>query len=95
MGSETNAQYRQFTSYWDMAASFVNAGVLNPELFFANNRELLLCWERVKPIIGDVRKAFGDPNYMGNLEKAGTAYAEWFSKTSGAEAYKSFVARVG
>jgi hypothetical protein len=95
MGSETNASYRQVTSYWDMAASFVNGGVLNPELFFANSRELLFCWERVKPIIGEVRKAYADPNHLGNLEKAGTAYAEWFSKTSGVDAYKSFVARVG
>jgi hypothetical protein len=94
MGSEANASYRQFVSYWDMVSSFVNMGVLNAELCFTNNRELLLCWERVKPMIGELRKAFGDPNYLGHLEKAGTAYTEWFSKTSGADAYKSFVARV-
>jgi hypothetical protein len=78
-----------------MAASFVNSGVLNADLFFANSREVLFVWERVKPIIGDLRAGFKDPNYLGNLEKAGKACAEWLSKTSGEEAYKAFTARVG
>ncbi|HEY2845319.1 MAG TPA: hypothetical protein VGJ09_16770 [Bryobacteraceae bacterium] len=94
-GSATNAYYRQCVSYWDMASSFVTAGVLNPDLFFANTREVLFVWERVKPIIADVRDAYKDPNYLGNLEKAGKACAEWVSKTSGEEAYKAFAARVG
>ena len=94
-GSEPNAYYRQCTSYWDMAASFVNSGVLNADLFFANTREMLVVWERVKPILSEVRAAFKDPNHLGNLEKAGKAGAEWLSKTSGEEAYKAFAARMG
>jgi len=43
----------------------------------------------------DVRATFKDPNYLGNLEKAGKACAEWVSKTSGEDAYKAFTARVG
>ena len=38
-GSENNARMRQVASYWDMAASFVAAGVLNPELFFADSTD--------------------------------------------------------
>jgi hypothetical protein len=94
-GSEANAYMRQFTSYWDMCCSFVNAGVLNADLFFANTREMLVCWERMKPILGELRTAFKDPKFMANLEQAGKAYEEWISKSSGEEAYKAFVARVG
>ena len=94
-GSEANASVRQVTSYWEMVASFVNGGVLNQELFFINTRELLLCWVRVKPFIAEARKTFGDPNYLGNLEKAGEAFAEWIKKTSGEAAYNGWVARVG
>jgi hypothetical protein len=94
-GSEHNAYFRQVASYWDMAGSFVNAGVLNQDLFFSNTREVLFVWERVKPIVGEVRAAYKDPHYLGNLEKAGKACAEWLSKTSGEEAYKAFAARVG
>ena len=49
-GSEPNAYARQVSSYWDMAASFITAGVLNDELFFQNSRELLFVWLRVEPI---------------------------------------------
>ncbi len=94
-GSETNAYFRQVASYWDMAGSFVNAGVLNADLFFANTREAIFVWERVKPVISEIRAAFKDPNYMGNLEKAGKACAEWIAKTSGEDAYKAFAARAG
>ncbi len=63
-GSEPNAMMRQVTSYWDMVSSFVTAGVLNQELLFQSSRELLLCWVRLEPILGEVRAAFQDPNYM-------------------------------
>jgi hypothetical protein len=94
-GSDANASFRQCASYWDMVGSFVNTGVLNPDLFFANTREILLVWERVRPVLADLRAAYKDPKFLANLEKAGNACAEWFSKTSGEEAYKAFAARVG
>jgi hypothetical protein len=94
-GSEANAYARQVTSYWEMVASFVATGVLNQELLFLNTRELLLCWVRVKPLIAAFRQAFGDPNYLGNLERVGETFAEWIKKTSGEAAYTGWVARVG
>ncbi len=89
-GTESNAQWRQAVSYWDMAASFVNAGVLNPELFFQNNREMLLAWIRIQPFIEELRTAFADPGFMKNLEKTAAAYAEYL----GPKTYEAFVARV-
>ena len=94
-GSDPNAHFRQCASYWDMCGSFVNAGVLNADLFFVNTRELLLCWVRLSPVIEESRGAFGDPNYMGNLEKTGKACAEWLIRTSGQAAYDAFLKRVG
>ena len=95
MGSDANAFARQVTSYWDMVASFINAGVLNPELCFASNREMLLCWLRVSPIIEETRKAFGGAGYLGNLEKAGKAFLEWLDKSSGSGTSAAFAKRVG
>jgi hypothetical protein len=94
-GSGPNANFRQFTSYWEMASSFVNMGVLNPEMFFSNSREALLCYVRVKPILADVRKAFSDSNYLGNLEKCAAAYIDWLDKTSGPGTADAFAKRVG
>jgi len=93
-GSGNNASFRQFATYWEMAASFVSMGVLNGDLFFANSREMLLCWIRIKPFIAEIRQAFGDASYMANLEQVGDAYAAWLIKHGGAEAYAGFVKRV-
>src|SRR5262245_51627764 len=51
MGSEQNAYFRMVVSYWEMAASFVTAGVLNQDLFFQSNGELLFVWERTRPVV--------------------------------------------
>jgi hypothetical protein len=93
-GSEENAMARQVTSYWDMVASFIQAGVLNAELFFQSNRELLVVWVRVQPLVEDVRAAFKDPGYMRNLEAVGEAYIEYLNKV-GPETYSAFKTRVG
>lgn len=93
-GSDANAYYRQFISYWDMVASFVNMGVLNADLCFANSREMLVAWLRISPFLDEARAAFKDRGYLGNLEQCGKAYADWVVKTSGQEAYDGFVARI-
>src|ERR1039458_8347840 len=58
---EANAAFRQSVSYWDMVASFITSGVLNEELFFQSNRELLLFWLRLKPVVEAARKVNKDP----------------------------------
>lgn len=94
-GTEANAYFRQVVSYWDMAGSFVSSGVLNADLFFTNTREILLVWERTRPLIAEMRAAFKDPNYLGNLEKTGQACADYIVRTSGQDAYDGFKKRIG
>jgi hypothetical protein len=94
-GSEANAMFRQAASYWDMAASFITSGVLNDELFFQSNRELLLTWLRIEPIAAEIRGAFKDPSYMKNLETVAKSYGEFLNRTSSPETLQAFKARVG
>jgi hypothetical protein len=94
MGSKENAYARQVTSYWDMVASFLTSGVLHEELFFQSNREMLLVYFRVLPVLGGMRTAFGDAMYMGNLEEAGKRYVAYLDRTSPGAA-QAFQARVG
>jgi hypothetical protein len=68
LGSEENAFYRMVVSYWDMAASFVTAGVLHQKLFTQNSRELLLVWERIRDVVPALRESFNNSNIAGNLE---------------------------
>ena len=93
MGSENNARFRMVTSYWDMAASFITAGVLNRDLFFESNTEMLMTWERVRPVVEDIRALFKNPHYMSHLEKVGNEFAEHMKKR-GPETYEAFLNRV-
>jgi len=92
--SDNNAQMRMVTSYWEMAASFVAAGVLNPELFFVNNRELLVVWLRVQHVVAELRTTFKDPGFLKNLETVGKQYADYLNHTSPGT-FDAFAARMG
>jgi hypothetical protein len=92
-GSTENESYRMVTSYWDMAASFITGGVLQPDIFFESNREALLVWERIRDIIPAIRERFEDPKYLGNLESVAGLYVEWLGKR-GPNAYAAFSKRI-
>jgi hypothetical protein len=89
-GTDGNATFRQAISYWDMVASFVAAGVLNQELFFQSNRELLFFWLRLKPVVKEAREAFKDPNAWKNIETVAEAFLSYL----GPEVSSAFAARV-
>ncbi len=92
-GSAENASYRMVISYWDMVASFVVTGVLNQDLFFQSGRELLLVFERMRPVLAGIRQGYQDPSYMANLERVGLEYAAHM-KAKNPEAYDAFVKRI-
>ena len=73
LGSEENASYRMVVSYWDMAASFVTAGILHQQLFTQNSRELLFVWERIRDIAPALRESFKNANIARNLETVANA----------------------
>jgi hypothetical protein len=73
LGSEENAFYRMVVSYWDMAASFVTAGILHQQLFTQNSRELLFVWERIRDIAPALRESFQNSNIARNLETVANA----------------------
>ena len=92
-GSGENASYRMVISYWDMVASFVVTGVLNQDLFFQSGRELLLVFERMRPVLAGIREGYQDPSYLANLERVGLEYAAYM-KAKNPEAYDAFVKRI-
>ena len=93
-GSENNARMRMVSTYWDMAASFVTAGVLNPDLFFANSREMLLVAIRLRPVLAEIRAAYKDPTFLANLETVAQQYSDHLNKVSPGT-LEAFTARVG
>ena len=93
MGSQENAYFRMLISYWEMAASFVISGVLNRELFFESNGEMLAVWERIRPILADFRAMTKNPESWKNLETVGNAYVEHI-KAKGPGVYEGMVAMI-
>ncbi len=76
-GSDENAYFRMVVSYWDMAAGFVNSGVINQDLFFRSSNEMLFVWIRASEVIADMRKARNNPLTYGDIEEAAGQMAKW------------------
>lgn len=76
-GSEENVYARMVNSYWEMAASIVNRGLINEELFFENTAEFYAVWTRIKHLVPEARKAFKNPHQYENLEKLAERYEKW------------------
>jgi hypothetical protein len=68
-GQQQSAYYRMVTSYWDMAASFVNNGGIDEKLFLEANTEHVGIFARIEPFLAEVREAFGEPDYLAHLER--------------------------
>lgn len=65
----TSAYYRMSITYWDMAASFVNRGAIDEEMFFDSNGECIIYFAKVQPYLEQLRINMANPNYLANLEK--------------------------
>jgi hypothetical protein len=92
-GSQENTYVRMVVSYWDMAASFVTAGVLNQDLFFQSGGELLFVWERLRGIVEAFRQMAKNPQAWANLETVGNAYIKHI-EARGPEAYAAYQAMI-
>ena len=92
-GSEENAFFRMTLSYWDMAASLVNHGLLKADLFFENTAEFWLIWEKVKHLAPALREARKNPLAWKSLETLARKYEQWM-KTRAPEALDSLRQRL-
>jgi len=68
MFSEHSGHLRMVISYWDMAATLVNDGAINLELFNNSNGEHIGVFAKIEPLLGEIRSAYG-PQFAANLEK--------------------------
>jgi hypothetical protein len=66
---EHNARYRMVTTYWDMAAAFVNHGAIDEQLFNDIHNEHIAVFARVEPFLAEFRTITGTPWYLSHLEQ--------------------------
>lgn len=70
MMEEKNGAYlRMVLSYWDMAATFVNEGAIDADLFNKTNGEHIGVYSKIEPFIADLREKWQMPEAFENLEK--------------------------
>ena len=67
-GEAASANFRMITSYWEMAASFVNNGGIDEKLFLDANTEHIGVFAKMEPFVTEIREVFGETNYLTQLE---------------------------
>jgi len=90
---EESAFFRMVLSYWDMAASIVNHGLINEGFFFENTGEFWVVWMKVKHLAPQVRESRKYPLAWKNLETLADKFEKWMA-TQAPEALDALRARV-
>ncbi|HEY0160045.1 MAG TPA: hypothetical protein VGF28_22350 [Thermoanaerobaculia bacterium] len=67
-GGERNASFRMVAGYWDMAASMVTYGAIDPDMFRAANPEMVGAVAKVYPFLAQLREASGIAEFMRHAE---------------------------
>jgi hypothetical protein len=68
-GEQESAFYRMVASHWEVAASFVNNGGIDEQLFLDANTEHVVVFAKLQPFIGEIREIIGEPDYLAQLER--------------------------
>ena len=69
MDPEVEGYLRMVTSYWDMAAAFVNHGAIDAEMFNDTAGEHLMVFAKFEPFLAELREKFEEPTAFQHLEK--------------------------
>ncbi len=69
MDPEVGGYLRMVSSYWDMAASFVNHGAIDAEMFNDTVGEHMMVFAKVEPYLAELREMWQEPKAFHHLEK--------------------------
>lgn len=69
MDPEVGPYMRMVTSYWDMAASFVNHGAIEADMFNETAGEHVMVFAKIEPFLAELREMFESPEAFQHLEK--------------------------
>ena len=65
---KTSAYFRMITTYWDMAAGFVNRGAIDEQMFLDSANEAWVVFSKIQPFLEQYRERSAMPNYLRQLE---------------------------
>ena len=78
---EHSGHLRMVLTYWDMAATLVNHGAIDLDLFNDANNEHIGVFSKVEPFLSEIRSAIS-PKFVANLEKLIDATPDGRKKTA-------------
>ncbi len=61
--------FRMVLTYWEMAATFVNQGVIDEQMFNESNAEHIFAYAKIAPFVEELRVMAKAPYLLANLEK--------------------------
>ena len=65
---DKSGYYRMVVSYWDMAASLVNHGAIDADMFNDANGEHIFVYAKIEPFLPALRQ-MGNPDFLVHLER--------------------------
>jgi hypothetical protein len=68
MMSPQSGYVRMVISYWDMAASLVNNGAIDEQMFNDANGEHLFVFAKIEPILAELRQQWNQPEMLKHYE---------------------------
>jgi len=69
MDHQVGGYLRMVSYYWDMAASFVNHGAIDAEMFNDTAGEHIMIFAKIEPFLAELREKFESPKAFAHLEK--------------------------
>jgi hypothetical protein len=69
MFGEHSGHLRMVVSYWEMAASLVNNGAIDEQMFNDANGEHIFVFAKIEPILEDLRTFLNAPEAFSHFEK--------------------------
>jgi hypothetical protein len=69
LAGPNSGRFRMVSSYWDMAASFVNNGAIDEQMFNDANGEQVVVFAKLEPFVAEYRQRLGSESYFAQLEK--------------------------
>lgn len=69
-------------TYWEQTCALLNYGLLHEDLFFETTGEFFAVWERVKPVVPQMREQWKNKQFLEHLEKAAKRFETWMESRS-------------
>jgi hypothetical protein len=81
-GTEGGTLAMMVITYWEQACALLNYGLLHEDLFFETSGEFFGVWERLKPIVPEMRERFVYKQFLAHVEKAAKRFESWMESRS-------------